>query len=232
MKQSPALSVTRISLRVLIVLNWILGGLILTLLAATFQAEEWTWRALGVGAVAGHGAIVAGMRAIMVIGIAAVPIAYVVLRELSRIVGPCVTAIRSAPAMLPACARLPGRCSASSCCTCSWLRSPRRCRRGKCRCASMEASPSPAGSRHAAVRARAGLPRRHPTARRPRRDGLMPILVKLDEVLYERRMTLTELAARIDITLANLSILKTGKARAIRFLDPRRDLPGARLPAR
>jgi putative transcriptional regulator len=45
----------------------------------------------------------------------------------------------------------------------------------------------------------------------------MPILVKLDEVLYERRMTLTELAARIDITLANLSILKTGKARAIRF---------------
>jgi hypothetical protein len=74
------------SLRVLIVLNWILGGLILTLLAATFQAEEWTWRALGVGAVAGHGAIVAGMRTIMVIGIAAVPIAYVVLKELSRIV--------------------------------------------------------------------------------------------------------------------------------------------------
>jgi putative transcriptional regulator len=45
----------------------------------------------------------------------------------------------------------------------------------------------------------------------------MSILVRLDEVLYERRMTLTELAARIDITLANLSILKTGKARAIRF---------------
>jgi putative transcriptional regulator len=45
----------------------------------------------------------------------------------------------------------------------------------------------------------------------------MPILVKLDEVLYQRRMTLTELAARIDITLPNLSILKTGKARAIRF---------------
>ena len=45
----------------------------------------------------------------------------------------------------------------------------------------------------------------------------MAILVKLDEVLHARRMTLTELAARIDITLANLSILKTGKARAIRF---------------
>jgi putative transcriptional regulator len=45
----------------------------------------------------------------------------------------------------------------------------------------------------------------------------MPILVKLDDMLYARRMTLTELSERIDITLANLSILKTGKARAIRF---------------
>ena len=45
----------------------------------------------------------------------------------------------------------------------------------------------------------------------------MPILVRLDEILHERRMTLTELAARVDITVANLSILKTGKARAIRF---------------
>ncbi len=45
----------------------------------------------------------------------------------------------------------------------------------------------------------------------------MAIAVKLDDVLYERRMTLTELADQIGITLVNLSILKTGKARAIRF---------------
>lgn len=45
----------------------------------------------------------------------------------------------------------------------------------------------------------------------------MPIVVKLDALLHERRMTLTELAERVDITIANLSILKTGKARAIRF---------------
>jgi len=45
----------------------------------------------------------------------------------------------------------------------------------------------------------------------------MGIAVKLDNLLHDRRMTLTELAERIDITLANLSILKTGKARAIRF---------------
>ena len=45
----------------------------------------------------------------------------------------------------------------------------------------------------------------------------MPIIVKVDEMLHQRRMTLTELSERIGITLANLSILKTGKARAIRF---------------
>ena len=45
----------------------------------------------------------------------------------------------------------------------------------------------------------------------------MPITVKLDDLLHERRMTLTDLAQRVDITLANLSILKTGKAKAIRF---------------
>jgi len=43
------------------------------------------------------------------------------------------------------------------------------------------------------------------------------IIVKLDDMLHERRMTLTELSERIGITLANLSILKTGKARAVRF---------------
>jgi putative transcriptional regulator len=45
----------------------------------------------------------------------------------------------------------------------------------------------------------------------------MAIVVKLDDLLHDRRMTLTDLAERIGITLANLSILKTGKARAIRF---------------
>jgi putative transcriptional regulator len=45
----------------------------------------------------------------------------------------------------------------------------------------------------------------------------MAILVKLDDVLHARRMTLTELSARVGITLANLSILKTGKAKGMRF---------------
>lgn len=45
----------------------------------------------------------------------------------------------------------------------------------------------------------------------------MPIRVQLDRLLLDRRMSLTELADRVGVTLANLSILKTGKARAIRF---------------
>jgi len=45
----------------------------------------------------------------------------------------------------------------------------------------------------------------------------MPIRVKLDHLMLDRGITLTELASRVDLTLANLSILKTNKARAIRF---------------
>ena len=45
----------------------------------------------------------------------------------------------------------------------------------------------------------------------------MTIRVTLDRVLLERRMSLTELSERVGVTLANLSILKTGKAKAIRF---------------
>src|SRR5690349_16823933 len=86
MKHSMALPASSVTLRILIVLNWILGGLIFALLTVSFQAERWTWQALGVGAVAGHEGIVAGMRAIMVIGIFGTPIAYLVLSRLLRIV--------------------------------------------------------------------------------------------------------------------------------------------------
>jgi hypothetical protein len=85
-KSSIALPVARVSLRILIVLNWIFGALIVAMLAISLLAQEWTWRALGVGAVSGHGGLVAGMRAIMVIGIAGIPIAYVVLSRLLEIV--------------------------------------------------------------------------------------------------------------------------------------------------
>src|SRR3954466_3799026 len=85
-ESSIGLFASRITLRGLIVLNWVFGALIFALLAISFQAEDWTWRALGVGAVAGHEGIVAGMRAIMAIGIAGTPIAYAVFSRLLRIV--------------------------------------------------------------------------------------------------------------------------------------------------
>ena len=85
-KNSSILPVSRVVLRTLIVLNWVFGALIFVLLLISFLAEGWTWRALGVGHIAGHESIVAGMRAIMVIGIVAVPIAWVVLNRLLSIV--------------------------------------------------------------------------------------------------------------------------------------------------
>jgi putative transcriptional regulator len=45
----------------------------------------------------------------------------------------------------------------------------------------------------------------------------MPITVRLDLLLVQRKISLTELSERVGITIANLSVLKTGKARAIRF---------------
>ena len=45
----------------------------------------------------------------------------------------------------------------------------------------------------------------------------MPITVNLDVMMAKRKMSLNELSEKVDLTLANLSILKTGKAKAIRF---------------
>jgi putative transcriptional regulator len=45
----------------------------------------------------------------------------------------------------------------------------------------------------------------------------MPIVVNVDVMMAKRKMSLTELAEKVDLTLANLSILKTGKAKAVRF---------------
>jgi len=49
----------------------------------------------------------------------------------------------------------------------------------------------------------------------------MPIIVNLDVMMARRKMSLNELSVKVDLTLTNLSILKTGKARAIRFSIPK-----------
>ena len=86
MKPPSVLPVARVTLRTLIVLNWVYGALILALLLISFQAATWTWQALGVGHIAGHEGIIAGMRAIMVIGIVSVPLAWVFFNRLLCIV--------------------------------------------------------------------------------------------------------------------------------------------------
>ena len=86
MIHSSALPVARVTLRALILFNWLFRGLILVMLAASFLAEDWTWHALGVDDAAANEGTVAGMRAIMVIGILAVPVAYVVFSRLLSIV--------------------------------------------------------------------------------------------------------------------------------------------------
>jgi hypothetical protein len=85
-RHPATLLATWVTLRILIILNWIYGAIIFGMLAMSFEAEAWTWRAFGVGPVAGHEGMVAGMRAIMVIGIAGIPITYVVFSRLLRIV--------------------------------------------------------------------------------------------------------------------------------------------------
>ena len=86
MKPSTTLSATSVTLRILIILNWVFGAFILSMLAISFQADTWTWRALKVGAIAGHEGVAGAMRAIMVLGIAGVPLGYLVFSRLLTIV--------------------------------------------------------------------------------------------------------------------------------------------------
>ena len=80
--------------------------------------------------------------------------------------------------------------------------------------------------------ARRGLPCRFRPAGPGAPHGLMPIHVHLDALLAERQMTLTELSEEVGITLANLSILKTGEDQGHPLLDARGAVRGVGLPAR
>jgi hypothetical protein len=86
MQHSKALPATSLVLRVLIVLNWVFGALVLVMLAASFGTSGWLWRALHVGAAAGDARVAGGMRAMMVLGLVGVPFGHVVFTRLLRIV--------------------------------------------------------------------------------------------------------------------------------------------------
>ncbi len=83
---SAALPIARVVLRGLIVLNWLLGAAILALLIWSLTHEQWTFTALGVPPSPETRPIIAGMRAIAVLGLVAIPLSYAMLRQLLAIV--------------------------------------------------------------------------------------------------------------------------------------------------
>jgi hypothetical protein len=86
MKDSTALPITWVILRVLIVLNWLGGAAILALLIATIVAEEWTFTALGIEPSSYIRPIIMGLRAIAALGLVAIPLNHAVLKRLKAIV--------------------------------------------------------------------------------------------------------------------------------------------------
>ena len=86
MKHSSALPLARITLRTLIILNWLFGAAILTLLIATIVAEQWTFTALGIPPSSEMRAMMTGVRAIAVLGLVAIPLNHAVLTRLLAIV--------------------------------------------------------------------------------------------------------------------------------------------------
>ena len=85
MKHSSALPLARTTLRTLITLNWLFGAGILSLLIATFVAEQWTFTALGLPPSSQIRATMIGLRAIAVLGLVAIPLNHAVLRRLVAI---------------------------------------------------------------------------------------------------------------------------------------------------
>jgi hypothetical protein len=86
MSRSTALPAAWITLRILIVLNWIGGAAILALLTATIVAEHWTFTALGIAPETAIASEIMGLRLVALLGIVAVPLNYMVLKRLAAIV--------------------------------------------------------------------------------------------------------------------------------------------------
>jgi hypothetical protein len=86
MRDSSALPIAWVTLRILILLNWLGGAAILALLIATIVAEQWTFTALGITPPSGIPSMIMGLRAIAALGLIGVPLNYVVLKRLLAMV--------------------------------------------------------------------------------------------------------------------------------------------------
>jgi len=83
---STALPIAYVVLRLLIVLNWVYGAIVLAILVGMIAAEQWTMTALGIPPAAQSGPVIMGMRAIAGLGLVAVPLNLAVLRRLVAMV--------------------------------------------------------------------------------------------------------------------------------------------------
>jgi hypothetical protein len=83
---STALPIAYVGLRILIVLNWLYGAVVLAILVGMFEAEQWMMTALGVPPTAQSGALIIGMRAIAALGLVAVPLNLALLKRLVAMV--------------------------------------------------------------------------------------------------------------------------------------------------
>jgi putative transcriptional regulator len=206
---SPALPIAHVALRILIVLNWLMGAAILGLLVV-IPNQQWIMAAFKLSPSPDAERLIMGLRAIAVIGLAAVPLHYVILKRLLAM----VETVRSGNPFVAA--------NASRLQAIAWALLALQL-------LSLVVGAIAKTVSTPAFRSTAGLPyysrfcwpacsrKAHSCAKTLKGQCDMAIAVKLDDLLYDRRMTLTELADRVGMTLANLSILKTGKARAIRF---------------
>ncbi len=86
MKNSSMLPLAWAALRILIILNWLVGAAILALLIATIVAEQWTLTALGIPPASAIPSMMTGLRAIALLGLVAIPLNHAVLRRLLAIV--------------------------------------------------------------------------------------------------------------------------------------------------
>ena len=86
MSNSSALPIAWVFLHILIVLNWFFGACVFALLAFTFVSEPWTMRALGVTGMSDAHAVMWAMRGIAALGVAAVPLNYMILKRLLAMV--------------------------------------------------------------------------------------------------------------------------------------------------
>ena len=83
---SAALPIAHLALRVLIVLNWLLGAAILALLVATVVAKQWTMTALGISSTSYIPAVLPGLQAVAVLGLVSIPLNHAMLRRLLLLV--------------------------------------------------------------------------------------------------------------------------------------------------